>query len=71
MSSDSSKSHGPEVIMFSATSEQELDERLRALLPYLDYPLLVSILLPTALMQESVPSLENGFGFASTISSIH
>ncbi len=57
MSSSFSASTGPHLLMFSATSEQELVERLSALRPALDYPLLVSILLPTALMPESESSL--------------
>ena len=68
MSSDSSSLPGPEVVMFCATSDAELEGVLSKLRPSLTYPLLVSILLETPLTQRYEADSESGFDSFSTIS---
>ena len=71
MSISSCDSLDRSVIMFAATSAAELAEVLLQLQPSLTYPLLVSILQETALIERSESSLESDSGSVSTTSPLH
>ena len=71
MSKDSSVLHDLEMVQVFVTSDAELDAVLPELRRQLRFPFVLSILQPTASMNQSAPNSESGFASSSTTSRLH